>query len=322
MKYYLAPMEGITNYIYRRTYHRFFAPADKYFTPFINPHTTRSLNSKEKKEILPENNEGMYTVPQILTNQAEDFIRVAKALQDYGYEEVNLNLGCPSGTVVSKKKGAGFLEFPTRIDRFLDETFKALEPLGIKVSVKTRLGLLEADEFDQLLEVYNRYPLHELIIHPRVRVDYYKNKVHLEAFETALNGSKNPVCYNGDVFRVEDRDIIRDRFQGVDSIMLGRGVIANPGLIEQLKGGKPMDKELFRAFHDQLLAEYEALKIGDRNTLFKMKELWFYMIKMFDDAKKPEKMMKKAQTMEKYKEAVRMLLAGCDLAENGGFSFK
>ena len=334
MKYYLAPMEGITNYIYRRTYHQFFAPADKYFTPFINPHTTRSLNSKEKKDILPENNEGMYTIPQVLTNQAEDFIRVAKALQEYGYNEVNLNLGCPSGTVVSKKKGAGFLEFPVRIDHFLEETFEALEPLDIKVSVKTRLGMLEADEFEQLLQVYNKYPLHELIIHPRVRIDYYKNKVDVDAFEKALNESKNPVCYNGDIFTKEDYERFTERFPKVDSIMLGRGVIRNPGLIGELRsidakdagqqnaacsdGGldkmyRTMDKDRFRAFHDQLLAEYEALKIGDRNTLFKMKELWYYMIQHFEDAKKAEKMIKKAQTVEKYKEAVRVLLTSCEM---------
>lgn len=313
MKYYLAPMEGITNYIYRRTYHRFFAPADKYFTPFINPHTTRSLNSKEKKDILPENNQGMYTVPQILTNQAEDFIRVAKALQEYGYEEVNLNLGCPSGTVVSKKKGAGFLEFPVRIDAFLNETFEALEPLGIKVSVKTRLGMLESDEFDQLIQVYNKYPLHELIIHPRVRIDYYKNKVDLEAFEKALKVSVNPVCYNGDIFTLDEYNCFTERFPSVESIMVGRGVIGNPGLIGELRNQEKMDKEKFKAFHDQLLAEYEALKIGDRNTLFKMKELWYYMIRSFEDVKKPEKMIKKAQTVEKYKEAVRMLLAACEM---------
>lgn len=313
MKYYLAPMEGITNYIYRRTYHQFFEPADKYFTPFINPHTTRSLNSKEKKDILPENNEGMYTVPQILTNQAEDFIRVAKALKEYGYEEVNLNLGCPSGTVVSKKKGAGFLEFPTKIDRFLDETFAALDPLGMKVSVKTRLGMLEADEFDQLLQIYNQYPLHELIIHPRVRIDYYKNHVNLEAFEKAFMESKNPVCYNGDIFTKEDYNRLLDRFPKLDRVMVGRGVIGNPGLIDLLKEEKVMDKEKFRAFHDQLFREYEALKIGDRNTLFKMKELWFYMAKYFEDTKKPEKMIKKAQTLEKYREAVNLLLSQCNL---------
>ncbi len=318
MKYYLAPMEGITNYIYRRTYHQYFIPADKYFTPFINPHTTRSLNSKEKKDILPENNEGMYTVPQILTNQAEDFIRVAKELQKYGYEEVNLNLGCPSGTVVSKKKGAGFLEFPTRIDHFLEGTFEELEPLGIKVSVKTRLGMLEADEFDQLLEVYNKYPLQELIIHPRVRIDYYKNKVDLDSFEKALNASKNPVCYNGDIFSVNGYKIWRERFPSVDSVMLGRGVIGNPGLIGRLKEGTALDKDKFRGFHDQLLSEYEALKIGDRNVLFKMKELWHYMITNFEDAKKPEKMIKKAQTVEKYKEAVRVLFASCEMVENNG----
>lgn len=322
MQYYLAPLEGITNYIYRKTYHRYFAPADKYFTPFINPHTTRSLNSKEKKDILPENNEGMRVVPQILTNQAEDFIRVAKALQEYGYDEVNLNLGCPSGTVVSKKKGAGFLEFPTRIDHFLEETFEALEPLGIKVSIKTRLGLLEADEFDPLLQVYNKYPLEELIIHPRVRVDYYKNQVDLEAFDRGQTLFRNPVCYNGDIFTVSDFENWKSRFSEIDHLMLGRGCIANPGLIGSLRDGKHMEKETFRQFHDQLCEEYEALRIGDRNTLFKLKELWHYWICNFADAKKQEKMIKKAQTMEKYRVAVQQLFAQCEFVPETGYLAK
>lgn len=319
MQYYLAPMEGITNYIYRKIYHCCFAPADKYFTPFINPHTTRSLNNREMQEILPMNHEGMYLVPQILTNQAEDFIRVAKVLREYGYEEVNLNLGCPSGTVVSKKKGAGFLEFPTRIDHFLEEVFAALEPIGMKVSVKTRLGLSEADEFDPLLRVFNKYPLHELIIHPRVRTDYYKNQVDLEAFARALQISENPVCYNGDLFTLVDFQTWRERFPTVGSIMTGRGSIANPGLIGSLRTGRFMQKEQLWEFQDRICTEYEALRIGDRNTLFKMKELWHYWICNFDDARKQEKAIKKSQTMERYKATVAQLFCGCQFMEGAGY---
>ena len=161
--------------------------------------------------------------------------------------------------------------------------------------------------------IYNKYPLHELIIHPRVRIDYYKNKVDLEAFEKAFKASKNPVCYNGDIFTREEYNSFTERFPFVESIMVGRGVIGNPGLIGEVRDHVKMDKEKFKAFHDQLLGEYEALKIGDRNTLFKMKELWYYMIRNFEDTKKAEKMIKKAQTVEKYKEAVRMLLMGCEM---------
>lgn len=316
MKYYLAPMEGVTGYIFRKTQYEFFPAADKYFTPFINPHTTRNLNSKEKKEILPENNEGMYTVPQILTNKAEDFIRVAKVLKEFGYDEVNLNLGCPSGTVVSKKKGAGFLEFPTQIDQFLEEVFASLD---MKISVKTRLGLFEADEFDQLLAVYNKYPLHELIIHPRVRTDYYKGKVDMETFSKALSNSKNPVCYNGDIFTVSDYEMWKKDYPQVESVMLGRGMIANPCLIGQIRDVERIEKEQLKDFHDKLLEEYIGLKIGDRNVLFKMKELWHYFICLFEDTKKLEKQIKKAQNMETYKSAVNMLFAQRNVVDGAGY---
>lgn len=317
MKYYLAPMEGITGYIFRRAQHEFFPAADKYFTPFINPHTTRNLNSKEKKEILPENNPGMYTVPQILTNKAEDFIRVAKVLKEFGYDEVNLNLGCPSGTVVSKKKGAGFLEIPTQMDRFLDEVFMGLD---MKVSVKTRLGMFEADEFDQLLSIYNKYPLHELIIHPRVRTDYYKGKPDLDAFERALLYSRNPICYNGDICTASDYEVWKKRFPEVESVMIGRGMLTNPGLIGEIRDGEKLDKDKFRAFHDQLFKEYCDLKIGDRNVLFKMKELWHYFICLFEDTKKLEKQIKKAQNVEAYKSAVNMLFSQREIVDGAGYS--
>ena len=194
MKYYMAPMEGLTGYIYRNAYHACYHPMDKYFTPFLSPKANSSLSFRELNDILPEHNQGMYVVPQILTNQAEDFIRTAKELQEYGYSEINLNLGCPSGTVVSKYKGAGFLGLPDSLDRFLDEVCGKMEGMGMELSVKTRLGLVSPDEFTGLLEIYNRYPLKELILHPRVRTDYYKNTPNMPAFGSGFDGSRAPVC--------------------------------------------------------------------------------------------------------------------------------
>ena len=202
MKYYMAPMEGLTGYIYRNAYHACYHPMDKYFTPFLSPKANSSLSFRELNDILPEHNQGMYVVPQILTNQAEDFIRTAKELQEYGYSEINLNLGCPSGTVVSKYKGAGFLGLPDSLDRFLDEVCGKMEGMGMELSVKTRLGLVSPDEFTGLLEIYNRYPLKELILHPRVRTDYYKNTPNMPAFGSGFDGCRAPVCYNGDIFTV------------------------------------------------------------------------------------------------------------------------
>ena len=160
MQFYLAPMEGLTGYVYRSAYHKYFPAADRYFTPFI---TNKKMSSRERNDILPEHNEGMTVLPQILTNQAEDFLSLTKELKEYGYDTVNLNLGCPSGTVTAKGKGAGFLTHPDELDRFFDEVFAKCEG----ISVKTRLGVHEASEFDKLLEIYNRYPITELTIHPR-----------------------------------------------------------------------------------------------------------------------------------------------------------
>ena len=172
MKIYLAPLEGITGYTYRRALYNCFGGFDKYFIPFILPNQKGHLSTREKKDIMPENNEGMYAVPQILTKNAEDFIQTAETLQEYGYNEVNLNLGCPSKTVVTKGRGAGFLDRPDELDKFLDEIFRKCD---MKISIKTRLGMDDPEEFEDLLTIYNKYPLEELIVHARVQKDYYKN---------------------------------------------------------------------------------------------------------------------------------------------------
>ena len=178
MKFYLAPLEGITGYIYRNALHDFYGTGiDKYFMPFLAPHTKRSFNAKEKNDILPEHNKDLYAVPQILTNNASDFLRIEKDLRALGYEEININLGCPSGTVVSKGRGAGFLAKKDELDAFLEEIFEKTEG---KISLKTRIGVEEPEEFYELLEIYNQYPLEELIIHPRVQKELYQGKPHRE----------------------------------------------------------------------------------------------------------------------------------------------
>ena len=197
MKIYLAPMEGITGEVYRRAYHTFFEPMDKYFTPFLNPNPKGKFSRQEWNEILPENNEGMYTVPQILTNRAEDFIRLARQLKEFGYEEVNLNLGCPSKTVVNRKRGSGFLFYPDELNHFLAEVF---DQLDMKISIKTRSGKYDQEEFEELLDIYNQYPLEELILHPRVQQDYYKNKPDWTTFAYACRNSKNPLVYKHSTF--------------------------------------------------------------------------------------------------------------------------
>ena len=152
---YLAPMEGVTTFIYRNAHAAVYGPLDKYFTPFLEPHEKRSMKTKERNEVLSQHNEGLYVVPQILTNHAEGFLELTETLQEMGYQEINLNLGCPSKTVVTRGKGAGFLASPEELERFLDMVFKDL-PGEMKLSVKTRIGMEADEEFEKLLAVYNR----------------------------------------------------------------------------------------------------------------------------------------------------------------------
>lgn len=310
MKIYFAPLEGITGYVYRNAFHSFYTGIDKYFIPFLSPNQNRALSPKEIRDILPDHNQGMYAVPQILTNRAEYFLWAAEELEKkYGYQEVNLNLGCPSRTVVSKGKGAGFLAKPEELDAFFREVF---ENSRIKISVKTRAGMDSPKEFCRLMEIFNTYPIHELILHPRVQKDYYNNAPDPEVFAEAMRESRIPLCYNGDIFMPGDYGTLKERFPEMDRIMLGRGLLMNPALAEKIraKGEENiLDGKRLRAFHDRLYHDYRQVMSGDRNVLFKMKEFWVYAESMFPEEKKIMKRIKKAERLCDYEQAVKELMA-------------
>lgn len=315
MKYYLAPMEGITGHIYRNVYEKYFHNIDKYFTPFIVPNQSLSLKTKELRDLLPENNEGLNVVPQILTNDAEGFILTANKLKQLGYDEINLNLGCPAGTVVSKKRGSGFLAYPDELDKFLDEIYKISD---MKISIKTRLGKEMPEEFYNLIEIYNKYPLEELIIHPRTREDFYGNIPNLKMFKEALSLSKHPICYNGDIFTTENYNEIVKEFPEIDKVMLGRGVLANPGLIGEIRENNFISKEILKEFHDEIFENYTILLNEDKNAMYRMKELWGYMSHIFTDNKKYYKKIKKAQKAKDYREAVSRLFEEQEIIKGAG----
>lgn len=315
MKYYLAPMEGITGYIYRNSYEKFFHNIDKYFTPFIVPNTSKSLKTKELRDILPENNNKMNIVPQILTNDSDGFIVTCKKLKELGYEEVNLNLGCPAGTVVSKNRGSGFLAKRDELDRFLDEIFKIN---NVRISVKTRIGKDSSEEFYELIKIYNKYEMEELIIHPRTREDFYGNTPNLKVFKDALELSKNTICYNGDIFTTDNYNKIIQEFPNLNKVMIGRGILANPGLINEIENKNTIDKKVLRDFHDEILNNYLELYKDEKNTMFKMKELWGYMIYIFSDNKKYAKKIKKSQKINDYKAAVSSLFLEQEIIKGAG----
>ena len=305
MKNYLAPMEGVTNWVYRNAYHDCFYPMDKYFTPFITAKPNKRLSSKEIKEVSPETNGDLPVIPQILTNNAEDFVKTAHIFRDeYGHREVNLNLGCPSGTVTAKGKGAGFLGEPDKLERFLDEIF---EKTGMEISIKTRVGTDYEEDWERLLEIYGRYPLKELIIHPRVQKEFYKNTPKLDTYAWAVEHSQHPLCYNGDICTVEDMEQLKTRFPQTDTVMMGRGVLADPALGRKLKGGSAATIEELKKFHDLLYAAYCEEMSGDRTVLYKMKEMWFYLHPIFTDGRKYFKKIKKCEKCVVYESVVKEL---------------
>lgn len=314
MDFYFAPMEGITGHIYRRAFHKYFPAPDKFFTPFISPDANKILRNKEKRDILPENNEGMQVIPQIITNRADYFLMAAEYLKEFGYTEVNLNLGCPSGTVVAKGKGSGFLSRLEELERFFEEVF---EKCSVAISVKTRIGRHDPSEWEEILQVYKKFPIKELTIHPRIQKEFYKGQVHMEAFEQAYKEWEGNLCYNGDVFSVETYLKLTERFPELSAVMLGRGLLSDPYLVAKLRGEElPEEKvrrEKIRRFHEQLMNEYGEVLSCDRDLLYKMKELWFYLLDSFEDSEKARKKIRKCEKMSEYRVITEELFCGHEL---------
>ena len=293
MHYYFAPMEGLTDSIYRRLHHKYFPGVDRYFMPFLSPTIHRQLTHKEDRELPLADSVGFVAVPQVLTKVSDDFLWASQVCHDRGYDEVNLNIGCPSGTVVSKGKGSGMLRDPANLDRFLEEIFAA-SPLPI--SVKTRLGLEKSEEFPAILEVLNRYPIKELTIHPRVRKQFYTGGVDMEMFDYAVKNSVNPLCYNGDILSLKQARRLQEMYPSVQSVMIGRGLIADPGM---LSGGT--DKAALEGFMNDLMAVYEVEFGGSRNAIFRLKENWGFLHDRFEGSEKLWKRLRKTTDAAEFK---------------------
>lgn len=303
MEFYLAPMEGLTTFVYRNTFAKHFGGVTRYFAPFIG---SRHMSTRDIRDILPENNENILLIPQILTNKAEDFLAISDTLRSYGYDTVNLNLGCPSGTVVAKHRGAGFLEDPVALDRFLYEIF---DKCPMKISIKTRLGMEFLSEWEDLFRIYAKYPLEELIVHPRLQKEYYNGHTHVDAFADAHaffneQAVTSPLCYNGDIVSVESYQALLRACPEINHVMIGRGILRNPILPQLLlrEASSPsLTKEQLRAFHDDLLDGYcRCLSGGDTPVLYKMKDLWTHLSCCFVSPEKYLKKIRKASRLNEY----------------------
>lgn len=279
----VAPMEGLTDAIFRRVHADIFGPLSLYYTPFVTPTVEPRFTVRQMRQIDPVINANLKVVPQLLTRRAADFIWAARALSLMGYTEVNLNVGCPAGTVVAKGKGAGFLREPLALAEFFDRIFE--QDLGIAVSVKTRLGWDRPEQFEGLAQLFCRYPIARLIVHARVKTDQYKGHARWQALEAALPVVTRPLGINGDLVTVDDLRQARSRFnrapQGLAEIMVGRGLMADPALFRKALGGAGVTLAELMHLHTSLWQAYSALFQSRRNATMRMKEHWFYWLNLF-----------------------------------------
>ena len=329
MQYYFAPMEGITGYPFRNTFEKYFPGADRYYSPFLVANQTFHFKKKELRDVAPENNSTLNLIPQVMTPQADQFVWAVKTLAGLGCDEVNFNLGCPSATVVTRHKGAGMLMDYDRLDRFFEEVFEELEKLELQegtesgglangvpgISVKTRIGFSDVKEAARLTEIFNRYPFCEIIIHARLREEYYGGKPHRDVFREMFENLKHPVCYNGDIFTVEDAKMLAQDFPDLKAVMIGRGALRNPALFRMLRAaeegkdpeGAILQKKELRPYLDDLFENYSREMSGDVQVMFKMKELWAHLKVLFPDSEKAMKKLRKAKTRADYEAFLNMV---------------
>lgn len=315
MQFYLAPMEGLTGYIIRNAFHHHFDYIDTYFTPFIP--AAKRMSKKIIRDICPENNQGITLIPQVMSNRADEVLDLGHQLAVYGYDTLNINLGCPSGTVVNKKRGSGLLAYLDELDAFLYELY---DKADMKISIKTRIGFYEEGEWPKILEIYKKYPIEELIIHPRVQRDLYRNSPRLDSYALAVKELTVPLCYNGDIVDVNSYQTVISRFPDTDRIMIGRGLFMDPFLISRINHNFSLDqtqaKETLRLFHDEIYEGFRAIFSGEKDALFRMKEIWSYLRYSFLDSDKYWKKIRKVQYHPDYVILIHQLFDELDIKLN------
>ena len=309
---YFAPMEGLTDSVFRRVHHACFGGVTAYYTPFISPTQPKKLSTREKRNILPEYTRGVPTVPQLLAKDPELFLWMADMLADMGYEEVNLNAGCPSGTVTAKNKGAGILRVPDQLDALLEQICRRSP---IPVSVKTRIGFASAEEWPELLRVYARYPLKKLIIHPRTCLERYDpGTVHRDAYALAAENAPWPTVFNGDLFCAADARAFADAYGAEHGVMLGRGLVCNPAMARELNGGEGVRKEELVRFHEELVRGLTALYTGEQ-VFMKLRVVMKHIGCCFEDAERFEKAIRRSRSLDELTDTDHRLFDTCALKQ-------
>lgn len=296
MIFSLSPMEGLTGHVYRKVQAECFEKLDRYYTPFLAPpRVGSSFGKRAAKELDSVYRQDLTVIPQLLTKNADEFVWAARLLSEMGFTEVNLNLGCPSGTVVAKGKGSGFLQNLDELSTFLDNVCtKSCLP----VSVKTRVGVSSDEEYEKILDLYCKFPLTELIVHPRVQKDGYKGVPRQQLYGKTLAQAAFPVAYNGDIFSSDEITALLSTYPKTRHIMLGRGVLTNPALIREWNGGTSLSIDELEHFHNRLFQAYMEEMGG--NAVFRMKEWWCYAKYAFSDPRTVHRTVRKTRSIKEY----------------------
>ena len=305
----LGPFRGITDAPFRNVFKRHFGGIDKFYTPFFTGiHKEEHAKNLQGEEIDPRCNDVETLTPQILSTDAEEILRFAKQCKELGYKEINLNMGCPFPRVANKKRGSGLLPYPDKVEEMLERVF---EEIDIKFSVKCRLGYFDPKEIDVILPVFNKFPLSELIIHPRIGKQLYKGEADAERFKSLIPYINAPLVYNGDIFSVASFERIRERVRPVNQFMLGRGLLANPFLAEEIQGegawNAPEQTERLHAYVLDLYEDRLRHAGGSPKVLGRMKELWSYLMYNFEEPQMVWRKIKKLNALKEYEDAVEAI---------------
>ncbi|TDQ25817.1 tRNA dihydrouridine synthase [Tenacibaculum caenipelagi] len=304
-----SPLQGFTDFRFRNAQQKYFGGIDTFYAPYIRLNGKFKIKSSYERDLLPENNTTLTVIPQVITNDPEEFLFVAKYVQSLGYKELNWNLGCPYPMVTKSGMGSGLICNPTRIDEILH---RAHNETDILVSMKMRMGYENSEEILHTFPILDKYPLKNVAIHARIGKQLYKGGVDLDAFQKCIDIAKHQLYYNGDITTVAGFKAMKERFPSITHFMIGRGLIADPFLPQMIKDNTteyPKDRwNIFREFHDEIYQQYDATLSGPTPIKMKMLGFWEYFSQSFSDPRKTYKKIKKATNPKKYQAAVKEIL--------------
>lgn len=301
-----SPLQGFTDFRFRNAFHKYFGGIDTFYSPYIKLNGKLVVKGSYERDILPENNSTLQVIPQIITNDAEEFLFVAKYVKKLGYNELNWNLGCPYPMVAKSGMGSGLICNTSRIDQILE---RAHNETDIIVSMKMRMGYDNPTEILDVFPILEKYPIKNIAIHARIGKQLYKGGVDLDSFQKCLDVSKHKLYYNGDITSVEKFRMLKERFPSIDHFMIGRGLIADPFLPSMIKSNTteyPKNRfEIFEEFHDTIYRDYDAYLQGPTPIKMKMLGFWEYFSESFSNPQKTYKKIKKAGNSKHYEEVVK-----------------